>query len=57
LSIGLNRRDKLRFLRGYFRRPLREILRDEARLLAWLERKGEKLQARYLRKYAPGAQG
>lgn len=46
LDIGLTRRDKLRFLRGYFCRPLRQILRDEARLLAWLERKAEKLYAR-----------
>ncbi|EIK54466.1 MAG: lipopolysaccharide core heptose(I) kinase RfaP [Pseudomonadaceae bacterium] len=56
LGIGLTRRDKLRFLRGYFRRPLREILADEARLLAWLERKAERLSSRYARKYAPGAQ-
>lgn len=40
LDIGLTRRDKLR-LRTYFRRPLREILRDEAGLLAWMERGGE----------------
>lgn len=46
LDIGLTRRDKLRFLKGYFRLPLRDILRDEARLLAWLERKADKLYAR-----------
>ena len=46
LDIGLSRRDKLRFLRGYFRQPLRVILRDETRLLAWLERKADKLYAR-----------
>ncbi|OCX11914.1 lipopolysaccharide core heptose(I) kinase RfaP [Stutzerimonas xanthomarina] len=46
LNIGLTRRDKLRFLRGYFQRPLREILREEASLLAWLERKADKLYAR-----------
>jgi heptose I phosphotransferase len=46
LDIGLTRRDKLRFLRGYFQRPLRDILRDEARLLAWLERKADKLYER-----------
>jgi len=46
LNIGLTRRDKLRFLRGYFQRPLREILREEASLLAWLQRKAEKLLAR-----------
>ncbi|MCY1285658.1 Lipopolysaccharide core heptose(I) kinase RfaP [compost metagenome] len=55
LNIGLTRRDKLRFLRLYFQRPLRQVLRDEARLLAWLERKAERLLARYQRKYAPGA--
>ncbi|WP_252275009.1 lipopolysaccharide core heptose(I) kinase RfaP [Pseudomonas subflava] len=55
LDIGLTRRDKLRFLRAYFQRPLRDILRDEAALLSWLERKGERLRERYLRKYAPGA--
>tara|TARA_Y100001951_G_scaffold72364_1_gene59223 strand:+ start:1366 stop:2181 length:816 start_codon:yes stop_codon:yes gene_type:complete len=57
LGIGLTQRDTLRFLKAYFRRPLREILREEAALLAWLERKAGRLQARYERKYAPGAQG
>ncbi|NQD92582.1 lipopolysaccharide core heptose(I) kinase RfaP [Pseudomonas sp. CrR25] len=66
LNIGLTRRDKLRFLKGYFLemdsqaaegpRSLRRILQEEARLLAWLERKADKLLARYARKYAPGAQ-
>lgn len=46
LDIGLTRRDKLRFLKAYFRRPLREILRDETRLLSWLERKADTLYAR-----------
>ncbi len=46
LDIGLTRRDKLRFLKGYFLQPLRQILRDEAALLAWLERKAEKLYRR-----------
>lgn len=46
LDIGLTRRDRLRFLRVYIQRPLRDILRDEARLLAWLERKADKLYAR-----------
>ncbi|MNZ51540.1 Lipopolysaccharide core heptose(I) kinase RfaP [compost metagenome] len=46
LDIGLTRRDKLRFLRAYFQRPLRDSLRDEARLLAWLEGKAAKLYAR-----------
>ncbi len=57
LEIGLTRGDRMRFLRGYFQRPLREILREEATLLAWLQRKAQRLLARYGRKYAPGAQG
>ncbi|QLF94147.1 lipopolysaccharide core heptose(I) kinase RfaP [Pseudomonas sp. ABC1] len=55
LGIGLTRRDKLRFLRTYFQRPLREALRDEARLLGWMDAKAQRLLARYERKYAPGA--
>ena len=55
-GIGLTRGDRLRFLRGYFQRPLRDILHDEARLLAWLQRKAERLSSRYARRYAPGAQ-
>jgi len=53
LEIGLTRRDRLRFLRAYFRRPLREILRTETPLLAHLESEGERLMERYRRKYAP----
>jgi len=56
LGIGLTRADKLRFLRQYFQRPLREVLRDEAPLLRWLQSKADRLQSRYERKYAPGAQ-
>lgn len=52
LDIGLTRRDKLRFLRDYFPRPLRETLRCEARLLRHLEREAERLKRRYLRKFA-----
>ncbi len=60
LNIGLTRRDRLRFLRGYFAalkgpQPLRQILGEEAQLLAWLERKAQRLLERYARKYAPGA--
>jgi len=55
LNIGLTRSDRLRFLRTYFAKPLRQILRDEARLLAHMEREANRLQERYLRKYAPGA--
>ncbi|VVN85751.1 lipopolysaccharide core heptose(I) kinase RfaP [Pseudomonas fluorescens] len=46
LGIGLTRRDKLRFLKGYFQQPLRQILRDEAPLLARLEGKANKLYER-----------
>lgn len=46
LDIGLTRRDKLRFLQGYFRKPLREILRDEAALLSQLEGKAARLYKR-----------
>ena len=46
LDIGLTRRDKLCFLRTYFDRPLRQILRDEARLLGWLEGKATRLYER-----------
>lgn len=46
LDIGLTHRDKLRFLKGYFQQPLRQILRDEAPLLARLEGKAGKLYER-----------
>jgi heptose I phosphotransferase len=49
LEIGLTRGDKLRFLKGYCQQPLRSVLRDETRLLAWLERKAGKLYERKLR--------
>ncbi|TBU83002.1 lipopolysaccharide core heptose(I) kinase RfaP [Pseudomonas daroniae] len=60
LNIGLTQRDFLRFLKGYFAaagsaRSLRQILRDEAALLAWLQRKAERLLSRYARKYETGA--
>ncbi|MBI1905247.1 MAG: lipopolysaccharide core heptose(I) kinase RfaP [Rhodocyclales bacterium] len=55
LDIGLTTRDRLRFLRTYFDAPLRRVLRDEAPLLAHLQREGARLQQRYLRRYAPGA--
>ncbi len=55
LDIGLTRRDRLRFLRIYFAADLRAILRDEAALLESLAREADRLQARYLRKFAPGA--
>lgn len=65
MNIGLTRGDKLRFLKTYFSAvhspdagalpSLRQVLRDEAALLGWLQRKADKLLARYARKYAPGA--
>lgn len=54
LEIGLTAHDRLRFLRGYFNRPLREVLGEEADLLAHLSREGERLTERYRRKFAPG---
>lgn len=54
LNIGLTQRDKLRFLKAYFRQPLRQVLRDEIGLLAWLEQKAARLLSRYERKYAGG---
>ena len=49
LDIGLTRRDKLRFLKGYFQQPLRQILAEEGALLQWLERKASKLYDRKIR--------
>ena len=46
LDIGLTPRDKLRFLKGYFLLPLRQILRDEAPLLSRLEGRAKKLYER-----------
>ena len=46
LDIGLTRRDKLRFLKGYFQQPLRQILAEESALLQWLQGKADKLYAR-----------
>ena len=53
LEIGLTARDRLRFLRAYFARPLREVLDAEADLLAYLGREGARLTERYRRKFAP----
>ncbi len=49
LDIGLTRRDKLRFLKDYFQKPLREILLKEASLLTWLDKKADKLYQRKVR--------
>ena len=53
LAIGLTARDRLRFLSEYFQRPLHEVLREESHLLHYLEQESERLQARFVRKYAP----
>lgn len=55
LEIGLTARDRLRFLRAYFGRPLRDTLEVEAALLVQLEREGERLMERYRRKFVPKA--
>ena len=54
MDIGLSRRDKLRFIQGYFAAAqgvssLRKVLRDEAPLLRRLEAMAAKLYARKLR--------
>jgi heptose I phosphotransferase len=54
LDAGLTRRDVFRFLRHYFDRPLRDVLRDERASLAGLAAEAERLRQRYLRKYAEG---
>ena len=55
LDIGLTRRDILRFLRVYFARSLRDILREESALLNDLAREADRLHERFLRKYAKDA--
>ncbi len=43
MEIGLTRRDRLRFLRIYFGRPLREILTDKAGFLKAVQQRGDAL--------------
>lgn len=52
LKIGLTTRDRLRFLRAYFRQPLRRILNEEGGTLRHLEREAERLAQRFERKFA-----
>ena len=52
LDIGLTRRDLLRFVRQYFLGSLRLTLKTEAALLHRLRVEAERLETRYLRKYA-----
>jgi len=54
LKIGLTKRDKLRFLRIYFNRPLGEILLAEGGLLQKLEAQAQRLSERFRRKYLSG---
>lgn len=49
--ISLTQRDFLRFVREYYQRPLVELLGDERAELRRIEQAGEKLRAKYLRKY------
>jgi len=51
LDLNLTRSQRLRFLRSYFQADLRQILRDEARLLTWLQVKAHALRLRFLRKF------
>jgi heptose I phosphotransferase len=46
LAIGLTRRDFFHFLRHYFKKPLKEILREEAAAFRWIARRAAHLQAR-----------
>ncbi len=55
LPMGLTRNEELRFLRLYFDRPLKEVMRTERRSLRWLQNEAPRLQDRYDRLYAPGA--
>lgn len=52
LNIGLTTRDRLRFLRIYFRQPLNIVLREEASTLRYLERESMRLAERFKRKFA-----
>lgn len=54
MNIGLTRRDQLRFLCAYFNQTLREILKHEAELPAYLAHEADRLQARFVRRYAKG---
>lgn len=49
LDIGLTKRDLLRFLKHYFKMPLREIIQQEQKLLQLLANKAAKLYQRKIR--------
>ncbi|WP_333495443.1 lipopolysaccharide core heptose(I) kinase RfaP [Kluyvera sp. CHPC 1.251] len=50
LNIGLTSRDILRFMRVYFDKPIRDVLREEQALLAKAAEKANKIQERTIRK-------
>lgn len=50
LNIGLTNRDYFRFLKLYFKKPLKTILQDEHYFLNIVERKAEKIRVRTERK-------
>ncbi len=54
LGLELTKRDYCRFLVAYFACPLRQVLRDETRLIRHLGRAAQRLQARFVRKVANG---
>ncbi len=49
--IPLTQKDFLRFIREYYQRPLRELLVQERAELTKIRREGDKLRAKFLRKY------
>ncbi|HGH3374393.1 TPA: lipopolysaccharide core heptose(I) kinase RfaP [Kluyvera cryocrescens] len=50
LNIGLTQRDILRFMKVYFDKPIRDVLREEQPLLAKAADKATKIQERTIRK-------
>ena len=50
MEIGLTRRDTLRFLALYFDQPWRQVLQDESKLLADVQRRAERLYGEAQRK-------
>ena len=50
LNIGLTQRDILRFMKVYFDKPIRDVLREEQPLLAKTTGKAAKIQERTIRK-------
>lgn len=50
LNIGLTSRDIMRFMRIYFGKPIRDVLREEQALLAKAADKANKIQERTIRK-------